>query len=63
MAILINHIKGYAKTGEIFDMKNLISCFVLDVLGDEAFGRPFNAQAAGHADEIPAINDTSCCPA
>jgi cytochrome P450 len=57
MSILIDHIKGYAKTGEIFDMKNLISYFVLDVLGDVAFDRSFNAQIAGHADEIPAIND------
>ncbi|TVY16709.1 Pisatin demethylase [Lachnellula arida] len=57
MSILINHVKGFAKTGEIFDMKNLISCFVLDVLGDVAFGRSFDAQIAGRADEIPAIND------
>jgi len=55
--ILINHINCYAKTGEIFDMKNLISCFVLDVLSDVAFGQPFNAQMSGHADKIPAINE------
>lgn len=57
MSILIEHIKGFSKTREIFDMKNLISCFVLDILGDVAFGQSFNAQIAGHADEIPAIND------
>jgi benzoate 4-monooxygenase len=57
MAILIEHLKGFAKTGKVFDLKQLIGCFVLDILGDVAFGRSFNAQVAGYADEIPAIND------
>jgi hypothetical protein len=43
MSIIIDYIKVYAKSGEVFDMKNLISCFVLDILGDVAFGRLINA--------------------
>ena len=57
MEILIKHLKGFANTNQIVDMKSLISCFVLDVLGEVAFSRSFNAQAIGRADEIPAIND------
>ena len=57
MAKLIATLQEYAKTGQSFDMKNLISCFVLDILGEVAFSRSFNAQAAARADEIPAIND------
>ncbi|KAJ5774601.1 Cytochrome P450 E-class group I [Penicillium paradoxum] len=55
--ILVNKLKGFAKSGEIFDFKSTISYFVLDILGEVAFSRPFNAQARGEADELHAIND------
>jgi cytochrome P450 len=55
--ILIRHLKGLAKMGEVFNLKAIISCFVLDILGEVAFRRTFNAQAAGAAGEIEAIND------
>ncbi|KGO39078.1 Cytochrome P450, E-class, group I [Penicillium expansum] len=55
--ILLNKLNEFAKTGEVFDLKSTISYFVLDILGEVAFSRPFNAQARGEADEIHAIND------
>ncbi|KAH6699707.1 putative cytochrome P450 [Leptodontidium sp. 2 PMI_412] len=55
--ILIHHLKGLAKSGEAFDLKTIIACFVLDILGEVAFSRTFNAQAVGGAEEIGAIND------
>src|SRR6187402_3510170 len=57
MAILITHLEDHAKSGQPFDLKTTISHFVLDVLGEVAFSRSFNAQARGTADEILAIND------
>lgn len=55
--ILVDKLKAFAKTGEVFDLKSTISCFVLDILGEVAFSRPFGAQAKGDAEEIHAIND------
>ncbi|KAJ5468639.1 Cytochrome P450E-classgroup I [Penicillium sp. IBT 31633x] len=55
--ILLGKLNGFAKTGEIFDLKSTISYFVLDILGEVAFSRPFNAQLKGEADAIHAIND------
>lgn len=54
---MLNKLNEFAKTGEVFDLKSTISYFVLDILGEVAFSRPFNAQARGEADEIHAIND------
>ncbi|KAH7378988.1 putative cytochrome P450 [Cadophora sp. MPI-SDFR-AT-0126] len=55
--ILIHHLKGLAKSGDAFDLKTIIACFVLDILGEVAFSRTFNAQVTGGAGEIEAIND------
>jgi len=55
--ILLDKIRALASTGEVFDLKSTISCFVLDILGEVAFSRSFNAQAKGDAEEIHAIND------
>ncbi|KAJ5514829.1 Cytochrome P450 E-class group I [Penicillium fimorum] len=55
--ILLGKLNELVKTGEVFDLKSTISCFVLDILGEVAFSRPFNAQLRGEADEIHAIND------
>lgn len=57
MDILIQKLCGYAETGEVFDLKETISLYVLDILGDVAFSRPFGAQQVGEAEQIPAIND------
>ncbi|EKV08442.1 hypothetical protein PDIG_59030 [Penicillium digitatum PHI26] len=55
--ILLNKLNKFAQTEEVFDLKSTISYFVLDILGEVAFSRPFNAQVRGEADEIHAIND------
>ncbi|KAF2020413.1 cytochrome P450 [Aaosphaeria arxii CBS 175.79] len=55
--ILIKKLQRFAKTHEIFDLKEVISFYVLDILGEVAFGRPFEAQSADTVPEINAIND------
>ncbi|KAJ5961039.1 Cytochrome P450 E-class group I [Penicillium vulpinum] len=55
--ILLGKLNNFAKTEEVFDLKSTISYFVLDILGEVAFSRPFNAQLKSEADEIHAIND------
>jgi cytochrome P450 len=57
MKILINKLQMCAKTGEILDLKQTLSLYVLDILGEVAFSKPFGAQAKGHAEELHAIND------
>lgn len=57
MGILIDKLNAFAKSGTVFDLKDTISLYVLDILGEVAFSRPFNAQVRGEAEQIPAIND------
>ncbi|KAL3444783.1 cytochrome P450 [Aspergillus insuetus] len=57
MKIIIEKLQMYAKTGEIFDLKQTLSLYVLDILGEVAFSKPFGAQAKGDAEELHAIND------
>ncbi|PLB42242.1 cytochrome P450 [Aspergillus candidus] len=57
LKILINKLQMCAKTGEILDLKQALSLYVLDILGEVAFSKPFDAQAKGHAEELHAIND------
>lgn len=57
MKVLIDKLKLYAKTGETFDLKQTLSLYVLDILGEVAFSKPFGAQAKGDVEELHAIND------
>lgn len=57
MKILIDKLRALAKTGETFDFKNMLSLYVLDILGEVAFSRPFGVQDKGQAEELHAIND------
>ncbi|KAL4808168.1 cytochrome P450 [Aspergillus unguis] len=57
MEILIQKLTLLSKSGEVFDFKHLLSLYVLDILGSVAFGKPFNVQQAGEAEELDAIND------
>lgn len=50
----LDHVSG---SGEIFDLKLLISFYVLDVLGELAFSRSFEAQAVQDPTQLPPIND------
>ena len=51
------NLDHHADAGDIFDMKELISFYVLDVLGELAFSRSFNAQAEKDPGKLPPIND------
>lgn len=57
MKFLQNKLRAFAKTGETFDLKSLLSLYVFDILGSVAFGRPFGAQERGYEQVLPAIND------
>ncbi|KIW99464.1 uncharacterized protein Z518_11203 [Rhinocladiella mackenziei CBS 650.93] len=46
-----------ASTGGVFDLKELIAFFVLDVLGELAFSRSFDSQTQKCAEKLPPIND------
>ncbi|KAM6520189.1 hypothetical protein FALCPG4_013742 [Fusarium falciforme] len=51
------NLDEYSKTGQVFDLKELIAFFVLDVLGDLAFRCQFNSQVEKDASKLPPIND------
>lgn len=51
------NLDEYSKTGQVFDLKELIAFFVLDVLGDLAFRCQFNSQVDQDASKLPPIND------
>ncbi|KAJ5639183.1 uncharacterized protein N7484_007045 [Penicillium longicatenatum] len=57
MKVLTDKLRGFAKTGEIFDFKNVLSLYVLDILGEVAFSKPFGVQGRGESEELRAIND------
>lgn len=59
LTILCDRIIMFAKSGENFDLKECISRYVLDILGEVAFSCSFNAQipGAGNYERVPqAIN-------
>ena len=57
MKILIEKLRVLAKNGEVFDFKNMLSLYVLDILGEVAFSKAFGVQDKGEAEELHAIND------
>ncbi|ODM19222.1 hypothetical protein SI65_05839 [Aspergillus cristatus] len=57
LKFLQNRLRTFAQTGEIFDLKLLLSLYVFDILGSVAFGKPFGAQQRGYEEVLPAIND------
>jgi len=57
MKFLQSRLHTFAQTGEIFDLKLLLSLYVFDILGSVAFGKPFGAQQRGYEEVLPAIND------
>ncbi|KAL4932004.1 cytochrome P450 [Aspergillus undulatus] len=57
MKIVIDKLRQYAKAGESFDFKHMLSLYVLDIFGEIAFAKPFGVQAKGVAEELHAIND------
>jgi benzoate 4-monooxygenase len=57
MEIFIKKLRALASSEEIFDFKKMISLYVLDILGEVAFGKPFGVQEKGYSEELHAIND------
>ena len=60
LEILCDKIRVHAETGEVFDLKTHISRYILDILGEAAFSRSFDAQndTANKTHTVPAaIND------
>jgi len=51
------NLDHYADMGALFDLKELIAFFVLDILGDLAFSTNFNAQIEQNTSKLPPIND------
>lgn len=54
---LLENLADRAKTGEAFDIKDLLAFYMLDVLGDLAFSQSFNAQTDQAPEKLPPIND------
>ncbi|KAH7010076.1 cytochrome P450 [Ilyonectria destructans] len=54
---LRKNLDHYVKTEEVFDLKELIAFYVLDVLGELAFSRSFNSQVEQDSKKLPPIND------
>ncbi|KAK0381052.1 hypothetical protein CLIM01_01628 [Colletotrichum limetticola] len=52
-----NNLDEYSQTGQVFDLKDLIAFFVLDVLGDLAFRCQFDSQVEKDISKLPPIND------
>ncbi|KAI8240806.1 Cytochrome P450 monooxygenase ACRTS1 [Colletotrichum sp. SAR 10_99] len=51
------NLDEYSRTHQIFDLKELIAFFVLDVLGDLAFRYQFGSQIEKNTLKLPPIND------
>lgn len=57
MKLLIDKLQIYAKAGEMFDLKKILSLYILDILGEVVFSKLFSIQAKGHSKELHAMND------
>ncbi|KAL4908465.1 hypothetical protein BDW74DRAFT_175146 [Aspergillus multicolor] len=57
MAILISKLRRYAQTSETFDLKHALNLYVLDILGEVAFAKPFGVQVTEDDEKLHAIND------
>lgn len=54
---LIQNLDTFARTGDAFDLKDYVAYYVLDVLGELAFSRSFDAQDFRDPRRLPPIND------
>ncbi|KAH7405628.1 cytochrome P450 [Phaeosphaeria sp. MPI-PUGE-AT-0046c] len=57
--ILKEKLGGYCDRGEIFDLKKVIHFYVIDVLGELAFGQPFGIQESGDESLVPPVVEHS----
>lgn len=44
-------------TGQVFDLKEFLSCYAYDVIGELAFEKDFNTQDQPSTDKLPGIPD------
>lgn len=51
------NLDDYTRSGEVFDLKELIAFYVVDVLGELAFSRSFEMQIQKDSKKLPPIND------
>lgn len=59
MGLLRRKIKGYCDTHEVFDLKKIIHFYVIDVLGELAFGQSFGVQLAHDESLAPPVVEHS----
>jgi len=59
IAILRRRIDAYASSGQVFDLQKLIQHYVVDVLGEIAFGQPFGVQETDDESRIPPVVEHS----
>lgn len=54
---LIARLDVFAEQGQTVDLKKWISFFVMDVLGELAFSRPFGVLETGEGAQMPPIHE------
>ncbi|OAL05594.1 cytochrome P450 [Phaeosphaeriaceae sp. SRC1lsM3a] len=57
--ILKEKLNGYCEREEVFDFKKLIHFYVIDVLGELAFGKSFGIQESGDESLVPPVVEHS----
>ena len=57
ITILLQRLDKFAESGEVFDLKEAISFFTYDMIGELAFGTNFESQKAADPDNLPPIPD------
>ena len=57
ITILLQRLDKFAESGEVFDLKEAISFFTYDMIGELAFGTNFESQKAADPNNLPPIPD------
>lgn len=57
--IMKQKLCGYAERGEVFDLKKVIKFYVVDVLGELAFGQSFGVQETDDESRVPPVVEHS----
>jgi hypothetical protein len=57
VGVLLERLDEFANSAASFDLKDAISFFTYDMIGELAFGTNFESQKAGDPDNLPPIPD------
>lgn len=57
IAILKSEISRFCRTGQAFDLKELLHNYVIDVLGELAFSQSFELQKTGDRSRVPPVKE------